>query len=242
MPIGRSVCGRTQPRRFALENAREYGDPAREAEDSAGNGVKTPCYIRHFALLGGGCRTTLGAVLLRLGGADDLGRSRQEFFLSVVVERGRARMDAAGSAWMTPDPNAVERVGGGPARFGHSTRSPRAARQQRAAARGSRGAKIAVISTDAAAIVSSMSVAVWLRQVTVGGPPQAIGPVLLTGSGRSARSGSACSRATSSTPRPRSRASPPKSAGCCMQLRLRSRAPRSSACSSAPRRRGSGCY
>jgi exopolysaccharide biosynthesis polyprenyl glycosylphosphotransferase len=89
-------------------------------------------------------------------------------------------MDAAGSAWMTPDPNAVERAEA--ARPGSAIpRVTQSARQQRAAARGSRGAKIAVISTDAAAIVASMSVAAWLRQVTVGGPPEALGPILLTG-------------------------------------------------------------
>jgi exopolysaccharide biosynthesis polyprenyl glycosylphosphotransferase len=89
-------------------------------------------------------------------------------------------MDAAGSAWMTPDPSAIERAEA--ARTGSAIpRVTQSARQQRAAARGSRGAKIAVISTDAAAIVAAMSVAVWLRQVTVGGPPQEIGPVLLTG-------------------------------------------------------------
>ncbi len=85
-------------------------------------------------------------------------------------------MDAAGSAWMTPDPNAVDR-----AQAARPDSVAQSARQQRVAARGSRGAKIAVISTDAAAIVAAMSVAVWLRQVTVGGPPQELGPVLLTG-------------------------------------------------------------
>ena len=52
--------------------------------------------------------------------------------------------------------------------------------RQRAAARGSRGAKLAVIGTDAAAIALAMIIAAWLRDVVVGGPA-ALGPVILTG-------------------------------------------------------------
>jgi exopolysaccharide biosynthesis polyprenyl glycosylphosphotransferase len=53
-------------------------------------------------------------------------------------------------------------------------------RSQRAAARGSRGAKLAVIGTDAAAIVTAMVIAAWLR-FTVISAPEELGPIVLTG-------------------------------------------------------------
>lgn len=89
-------------------------------------------------------------------------------------------MDAAGSAWMDPDPNAAEREEEAARSISHKSQIGQSSRQQRAAARGSRGAKIAVISTDAAAIVASMSVAAWLRQTSVN-TPEALGPMVLTG-------------------------------------------------------------
>jgi exopolysaccharide biosynthesis polyprenyl glycosylphosphotransferase len=55
------------------------------------------------------------------------------------------------------------------------------ARRQRAAARGSRGAKLAVILADATAIVLSMILAAWLRMTVVGSPGEAVGPIILTG-------------------------------------------------------------
>jgi len=52
--------------------------------------------------------------------------------------------------------------------------------RQRPASRGSRGAKLAVIATDAAAIALAMVIAAWLRQIAVG-EPEALRPVVLTG-------------------------------------------------------------
>jgi exopolysaccharide biosynthesis polyprenyl glycosylphosphotransferase len=53
-------------------------------------------------------------------------------------------------------------------------------RTGRASSRGSRGAKVAVVCADSAAIVTAMCVAVWLR-VTVISSPAEIGPIVLTG-------------------------------------------------------------
>src|SRR4051812_4161023 len=91
-----------------------------------------------------------------------------------------SRMDAAGSAWMTPDVDAVLRDEIAARTASVKPQIVQTARRQRAAARGSRGAKLAVIGTDAAAIVCAMSVAAWLR-LTVIGAPEAFGPILLTG-------------------------------------------------------------
>ena len=79
---------------------RKWGKPAREAEHRSGNGVKTPCYMRHMTLPDGPGRTTLGLVLLRLGGATIWAGVDRQFFLSVVVERGRI---AHGCCWFCVD-------------------------------------------------------------------------------------------------------------------------------------------
>jgi exopolysaccharide biosynthesis polyprenyl glycosylphosphotransferase len=81
---------------------------------------------------------------------------------------------------MTPDVEAVLREEIAARTAAVKPQIVQTARRQRAAARGSRGAKLAVIGTDAAAIVCAMSVAAWLR-LTVIAAPEAFAPILLTG-------------------------------------------------------------
>ena len=89
-------------------------------------------------------------------------------------------MDAAGSAWTTSDVAVVDAEDAGARSVTLTPRIVQTERQQRAAARGSRGAKLAVIGADALAIAAAMAVAAWLRHIAIA-KPEALAPIVLTG-------------------------------------------------------------